>query len=142
MAEQCFTCSAMAHGISVAKLHRQRLRLLTLAQAVRKRRVQARCCCAFTNFSMHHSLEWLNLVWLFVVLLSMAVSHQLLQLHHILHENNLELPSCGCVSLLRTHKTLNHKKTTSVGGFKVSIVSILEKASFQSFDSSRDNILT
>ena len=107
-----------------------------------KKEGSARCCCAFTNFSMYHSLEWLNLVWLFVVLLSMAVSHQLLQLHHILHENNLELPSCGCVSLLRTHKTLNHKKTTSVGGFKVSIVSILEKASFQSFDSSRDNILT
>ena len=40
MAEQCFTCSAMAHGISVAKLHRQSLRLLTLAQAVRKRKVQ------------------------------------------------------------------------------------------------------
>ena len=40
MAEQCFTCSGMAHGISVAKLHRQSLRLLTLAQAVRKRRVQ------------------------------------------------------------------------------------------------------
>ena len=48
MAEQCFTCSAMAHGISVAKLHRQSLRLLTLAQAVRKRRVQ-RAAAVFSH---------------------------------------------------------------------------------------------
>ena len=49
MAEQCFTCSAMAHGISVAKLHRQSLRLLTLAQAVRKRRAQ-RAAAVFSHF--------------------------------------------------------------------------------------------
>lgn len=45
MAEQCFTCSAVAHGISVAKLHRQSLRLLILAQAVRKRGFSALLLC-------------------------------------------------------------------------------------------------
>ena len=60
MAEQCFTCSAMAHGISVAKLHRQSLRLLTLAQAVRKRRVQ-RAAAVFPSipaFQLTHLLAF------------------------------------------------------------------------------------
>ena len=37
MAEQCFTCSAMAHGISVAKLHRQSLRLLTFGSSCERK---------------------------------------------------------------------------------------------------------
>ena len=64
MAEQCFTCSAMAHGISVAKLHRQSLRLLTLAQAVRKRRVQRAAAAAVFSQNERGGLQQPSTMWI------------------------------------------------------------------------------